>query len=134
MTLIEVLVALAISGLAVGGIVSGYIYSFSSSDRWGLSLAAHSHALARIEDTRSAKWDTSSWPSTDQLVSSNFPPQTVVLDLSGTGARATYATNYTQISQLSTTPPLKMVRVDCVWRFKGALETNSIVTCRSPDQ
>jgi hypothetical protein len=58
-----------------------------------------------------------------------------VLDMSGSGTGVTYATNYTQITTVSTNPPLKRIRVDCVWMFQtGQLMTNTIETCRSPDQ
>src|SRR5437016_1182476 len=69
LTLVEVLVALGISILAVSGIVTGYLFSISIAQRSSLYLAAGAKALERVEQTRSAKWDTSSWPPIDQLVS-----------------------------------------------------------------
>ena len=135
MTLVEVIVALAISGLTVGAIVGGYCYSSASTEESVLSVAAAAKAMDQIEQTRSAKWDTASWPAVDDLVVSNFPVQTVVLDRSGSGTGITYGTNFTQITQISTNPPLKRIRVDCVWVFRGSrLLTNSIETCRAPDQ
>jgi prepilin-type N-terminal cleavage/methylation domain-containing protein len=135
MTLIEVVVAMGISAMAVAAIVTGYIFTVTSTEKSSLSLAASARASERIEETRSAKWDTASSPPVDQLVSTNFPDQVVTLDLSGSGQRVTYATNMVQISQISTSPPLKRIRVDCVWAFKGPqLVTNTIETCRAPDQ
>jgi prepilin-type N-terminal cleavage/methylation domain-containing protein len=135
MTLVEVVVALAISGVAIGAIVSGYIFCANSAERSALSLAANATAMQRIEETRSAKWDTSSSPAVDQLVATNFPDKVVTLDVSGSGAGITYATNLTQISLISASPPLKRIHVDCVWSFNGSrLLTNSIETCRAPDQ
>lgn len=135
MTLAEVVVALGISSLAVGGIVESYIFSATSAQKWALSLAASAKAMERIEETRSATWDTASWPIIDQLSSSNFPNQLVVLDLSDSGVPSVYATNVTQITQISSTPPLRRIRVDCIWTFKGnELFTNTIETCRAPDQ
>jgi prepilin-type N-terminal cleavage/methylation domain-containing protein len=135
MTLVEVVVALAISGLSVGALVGGYVFSANSAERSALSLAANAKAMERLEAIRSAKWDLASYPAVDQLVATNFPNQVVVLDLSGSGGGATYATNLTQISQTSTTPPIKRVRVDCIWRFRGLqLVTNTVETCRAPDQ
>src|SRR6266850_27506 len=131
MTLVEVVVALAISGLGVGAIVSGYFFSATSAERSGLSLAANARAMERIEETRSASWDTASSPAVDQLVSTNFPAKIMTLDLSGSGSGTTYATNFTQITLVSASPPLKRIRVDCVWRFQGSkLFTNTIETCR----
>ena len=136
MTLIEVLVAFAISGLAVAGIVYGYVFSINSAERFSMSLAANAQATQRMEQIHSALWDSSSSPVVDQVVTSNFPNQTVTLDLSGAGTGATYATNITTITTISTTPPLKRIHVDCVWTFGTAstLMTNSIETCRGPDQ
>ena len=134
MTLVEVVVALAISGLAVAGIVNGYLFSVRSAERSALSLAANASAMQLLERTRGAKWDTSSWPPVDQLVITNFPTQVVLLDLSGSGDGRTYGTNVLQISQISAYPPLRRIRVDCIWRFNATeLLTNTIETCRAPD-
>jgi prepilin-type N-terminal cleavage/methylation domain-containing protein len=134
MTLAEVLVALAVAGLAVVGIVNGYLFCARSVERSALSLAAQGKALERLEQTRGAKWDTTSWPAVDQLVATNFPDQVVVLDRSGSRAGITYGTIILQISQIASNPPLKRIYAACVWRFNGSqLITNSIETCRAPD-
>lgn len=136
MTLVEVLVASAISGVAVSGIVYGYVYSLNSAERFSISLAANAQAVERMEQIRLAVWNSSSSPVIDQVVASNFPNQTVSLDLSGSGSSVTYATNIATITVISTNPPLKRVRVDCVWTFgtSSQLMTNTIETCRAPDQ
>ena len=91
--------------------------------------------MERLEETRGAKWDLSSWPPVDELVATNFPDQLVVLVQNGPANEIIYATNRTQISQISLDPPLKVIRVDCVWDFGGSqLLTNTIETCRAPDQ
>jgi prepilin-type N-terminal cleavage/methylation domain-containing protein len=135
LTMIEVVIALAISSVAVGCLATGYSFAVLIAEKSALSLAANARMMERLEETRSAKWDTSSWPQVDDLVQANFPDKTVRLDLAGAGSAVTYATNYTQISVVSSDPPLKRIRVDCVWSFKGVqLLTNSIETCRCPDQ
>lgn len=135
MTLVEVVVAMAISTLAVVAIVTGYLFSITSAQRSALSMTASARAVERIEQTRSAKWDLSSWPAVDQLVSTNFPDEVVILDENAACNRITYATNITRISQISLNPPLKEIHVDCVWNFKGnQLLTNTVETCRAPDQ
>jgi type II secretory pathway pseudopilin PulG len=135
MTLVEVVVALAVTGLAIGAVVNGYHYCSNAAQKAALDQAASARALERLEETHSAKWDTSVWPPVDQLVASNFPPKSVVLDLAGTGAVVTSATLQTQISQESTNPPLKRVRVDCVWTYGGTrVITNTLETLRAPDQ
>ena len=135
MTLVEVLVALAITGLTLTGIVSGYIFCTTLSAKEGLALAASAKAQERLEQTRSAQWTTSVSPPVDFLVASNFPDVFVTLDQSGSGTNVTTATIRTEISQISLKPPIRRIRVDCIWRFKGEqLVTNSIETCRAPDQ
>ena len=134
MTLAEVMVALAITGLSVAGIINGYTFCTNSAQRSALSLAANARAIERIEETRSAVWDTIAWPNVDNVTATNFPDKVVVLDLTGSGALYANATVKTTISNISDTPPLKRIRVDCIWKFKGVSITNTIETCRAPDQ
>jgi len=135
MTLVEVVVALAITGLTVGGIVSGYIYCTTSAVKAELFQSANAKAMERIEEARSARWDTSSYPATNQLIAANFPDEVVTLDLTGTNAGGTSATIQTYISQISTNPPFTKVHVDCIWQFRGVeWITNTIETIRAPDQ
>lgn len=135
MTLVEVVIALAITVMTVAGIISGYLYCTTAAVKAELFQAANAKAMERIEETRSAQWDTSKWPMVDQLVASNFPDKIVTLDLPGTNGVGTTALIQTIIAQISANPPVRRVRVDCIWRFKGAeLVTNTIETCRAPDQ
>lgn len=134
MTLVEVVIALAISGLIVTGIILGYVFCTQSTIKDSLYMAANARAMERIEQARGAQWDIASFPVMDQLVATNFPDETnVVLDLDESGSVTNLATLKTYISQLSTNPPLKIIRVDCIWQFQGEDITNSIETCRSPD-
>ena len=135
MTLVEVVVAMAITGMAVGGIVNGYHYCTNSSQKAALMLAANARAMELIEATRSAIWAPDRLPAVDQLVDTNFVSKTVTLDLAGSGAATTPATIETEITQVSINPPLKRIRVNCIWQFRGAQwVTNTIETCRAPDQ
>jgi prepilin-type N-terminal cleavage/methylation domain-containing protein len=135
MTLVEVVIALAITGLIVGGIVTGYLYCLTAAVKAELVQTANGRAMQRIEETRSARWDTSVWPTLDELVATNFPDQTVSLDMPGSGSGGTSATIQTTISQISLTPPIRRIRVDCIWQFRGVeLVTNTIETIRAPDQ
>lgn len=135
MTLVEVATALAIAALVIGGIINGYNYCTQASQKSALMLAASAMAMQRVEETRSATWDTAAYPPVDQLYETNFPVKVVTLDISGDGMVTTPATVYTYISQISATPPLKRIRVDCVWQYRnGAWLTNSVETCRAPKQ
>jgi type II secretory pathway pseudopilin PulG len=135
MTLVEVVVALAVTGLAIGGIVNGYHYCSNSAQKAALAQAANARAMERLEETRSARWDTSSWPNVDQLAATNFPTKVITLDLSGSGVTVSTATLRTAISQVSSNPPLRRIRVDCIWSYRGSqVITNSVETFRAPDQ
>jgi len=141
MTLVEVVVAMAIAGLMVAGIVTGYIFCTTSTVKDSLYMAANARAAERLEETRSATWSLYGSNPTDELVATNFPPETnVVLDLSDSGSEFTLATVTTEITQIlpsSSLPnaaPVRRIHVDCIWQFKGEWITNSIETCRAPDQ
>lgn len=131
----EVLIALVISGVAIAGIVSAYIMANTTAEVFGLSLAANAQASQWMEQMRSAQWDTSVWPPIDQLTTTNFSNEVVTLEVSGAGVPAVYATNFATISTISTNPPLRRIRVDCIWSFRGGqLMTNTIESCRAPNQ
>jgi len=135
MTLVEVVIALAITGVTLGGIVAGYIYCTTSAVKAALVQAASARALERIEQARSAQWDTAGSTNVDQLVATNFPNEVVSLDKPGSGSGGTSATIVTTISQISVTPPIRDIRVDCIWQFQGTQWiTNTIETIRAPDQ
>ena len=133
LTLVEVVVALLVSTVAMSCLVSGYVYSTTATERSGLTLAANATAVQGVEQTRAAKWDTIASPVVDELVTSNFPTRVITLDVPRKGTNFLYATNFTSVSVISTNPQLKMVRVDCVWAFMGRTLTNTLVTYRRPD-
>ena len=139
MTLVEVVVALAITGLTVAGIVTGYIFCTTSTVKDSLYMAANARAMERMEETRSASWSVYGSNPQDDLVATNFPDKVVILDLSGSGSATNLATLKTDISKIPASPslssPVRRIRVDCIWQFKGVeLITNTIETCRAPDQ
>ena len=135
MTLVEVVIALAITGLMVAGIVTGYIFCTTSTVKDSLYMAANARAMERLEETRSATWAPYRTDPEDDLVATNFPDKVVTLDLSGSGSETTSATLKTEISQISLSPPARRIHVDCIWQFKGVeLITNTIETIRAPDQ
>ena len=134
-TLTEVVVSTALIGLMAGGLITGYIQAARSTDWQAHSLAAESLAMQRVEQCRSAKWDTRAYPPVDELIASNFPTVTAQMDLPVAGTNTAYATVYTTISSITTDPPLRMIQADCVWQFYGnKVFTNTVVTYRAPDQ
>ncbi|HEY4952820.1 MAG TPA: hypothetical protein VII71_05500, partial [Verrucomicrobiae bacterium] len=86
MTLIEVVVAMAIAGLMIAGIVTGYIFCTTSTVKDSLYMAANARAQERLEETRSAIWAPYRSTPVDDLVATNFPDKAVTLDLSGSGS------------------------------------------------
>ena len=141
MTLIEVIIALAIAGLMVVGLVTGYIFSNTSTIKDSLYMEANARALERLEQTRGAVWAPTRANPVDELVATNFPDETnVTLDVSASSSATAFAILHTEISQilpsaaLPKSAPVRRIHVDCIWQFKGQLITNSIETCRAPDQ
>ncbi len=134
-TLVETVMALAISLFVIAGLVTGFVQGARQTESSAYVLAGQAQALQGIEQVRAARWDTISSPVVDQVVNSNFPTVVQTLDVPGSSTRPVYATNVISISTVSTDPPLRMVRVDCSWTFlTGRLFTNSVVTYRAPDQ
>jgi type II secretory pathway pseudopilin PulG len=132
-TLMEVGIASCISGLMIGGIIFGYVQSTNRAEWSAYSLAAESLAMQRLEQTRAATWDPLGL--IDELLAGNFPVRAEVLDIPRSGTNVVWATNYTTITQVSANPPLRMIRVDCVWPFiRRGLFTNTVVTYRAPSQ
>ncbi|PYL01526.1 MAG: hypothetical protein DME19_01315 [Verrucomicrobia bacterium] len=134
-TLVEAMISIGIAGISIGGLLYGFILFGRRAEWTTYSTAAQSMAMRRLEQTRAAKWDPLAYPSVDDVVQSNFPVTITNLDIPLNGTNAVYATNTTTITLISTNPPLKMVRVDCVWSVssRGPF-TNSLITYRAPDQ
>lgn len=125
---------MAIASVAVAGIVTGHHVALRQSLWSASSGAAQSLALQRLEQVRSAKWDSRAAVPVDELVTTNFPPQMLRLAVPLGSSNVSFATNYTTIATVSEEPPLKLVRVDCAWSFAGKAFTNTVFTCRAPDQ
>jgi hypothetical protein len=133
LSLVEVVVALGIAGVMVIGLVSGYMQTVRVAEWSNYSLAANSMALQGLEQVRAAKWDPEG--GVDQVQASLFPIRWDILDIPFTKTNIVYATNRTTISTVSFTPPLRMIQVDCTWRFfDRGVYTNTVFTYRAPDQ
>ena len=126
---------MAIAGITVGAILTSYVFSANQIEQSAYSTAAELMARQRAEQARSAKWDPLADPPVNELVGSNFPVVISTLDVPVAVNRPLYATNTTAISTVSADPPLKMIRVDCVWSIlsRGPF-SNSITSYRAPDQ
>lgn len=137
-TLAEVVISTAIIAVALGGVIYGYIRTIARSEWSAYSLAAQSLAMQGVEQTRAAKWDPQAWPPIDELGTTNFA-QIEQLDVPLKGLPV-LATNYVSVTLVSSNPPLKELRADCVWVLRNGPGkqigpfTNSIVTLRAADQ
>ena len=127
--------ALSIALITVSASVKGYILTSNKAEWSAYSLAANSMALQRIEQARAAKWDPSAWPAVDRVVQANFPILTNILDVPLSGTNIVYGIVSTTVTNISANPLLKLVRVDCVWKFTNhGTFTNTVLSYRAPDQ
>jgi type II secretory pathway pseudopilin PulG len=134
-TLPEVLMATMIAAVSIGLLVQGYISALKRAEWSAYSLAAHSVAMQSVEQTRAAKWDLQAWPPIDELRATNWVVTTNVLDIPTCGTNWVYATNFVAVSDVTANPPLKLVRVECVWMFNSLGPfTNTVAVYRAPDQ
>ena len=137
-TLTEVVVSIAITATSFAGVIYGYVGTSMRAEWSAYSLAAQSLAMEGVEQARSAKWDPQAWPPVDELGVTNYT-QVDELDVPVSG-KPVLATNYISITTVSTVPPLRKLRADCVWmltcRPEGASGpfTNTITTYRAVDQ
>jgi prepilin-type N-terminal cleavage/methylation domain-containing protein len=138
-TITEVVISLGIVGLTFSGVLYGYVSTTDQAEWSSFSLAAHSVAMQGVEQARAAKWDSQAYPPIDELGVTNYT-QLVTLDVPTVGGNNTLATNYVSVSTVSTYPPLRQLRADCVWslpyrkdRIRGPF-TNTVITIRTIDQ
>ena len=134
MTLVEVLIALVIAGVTLAGIVEGYEYTLSQTVKDSIYMEANARAQERLEQVRAARWVVTT-PTIDELQDTNFPPETLVLDQYAQSSNVLTALVKTSISDITTSPPIRSIHIDCIWQFQGVQwVTNSIETDRAPDQ
>ena len=136
-TLAEVVISVAVMTLGFSGVIYGYVLTTDRAEWSAYSLAAQSLAMQGVEQARSAKWDPKAWPAVDELGITNYTEiETLDIPVSG---RPVWATNYVSISLVSSDPPLRQLKTECVWKFTNGRRTrgpftNRVVTLRSADQ
>jgi hypothetical protein len=129
------MISIAVASVSIGGIIVGFTVAAQRTEWSTCSTAAQFMVMRGMEQTRAAKWDPLGYPPVDDLLAGNFPNIVAGLNIPLSNTNAVYATNRTIITLISTNPPLKMVRVDCVWSLlsRGPF-TNTVITYRAPDQ
>jgi prepilin-type N-terminal cleavage/methylation domain-containing protein len=134
-TLVEALVSMAVVGVMMAGLVTGFMQTHRTAEWSAYNLAAQALALQPLEQARAAKWDQYANPKVDQLQSSNFPKTINILDVPINATNYVYATNVVSIRSIGTNPPLKEISVTTTWAFMNrGVFTNTAVTYRAPDQ
>jgi len=158
-TLIEVLIATIFIAMCMAGLIVGYVQINRLAEWSSMSLAAQSLAQQGMEQARCAYWNSQQYPYTsgpgtgDELPVGFTPGNTWTTNLSGTNyaldvpstGSPFYATNLITITCICNTPPLRMIRSDCIWSFGSYNSTsgtniivkyftNTAITYRAPDQ
>jgi Tfp pilus assembly protein PilV len=139
-TLVEVLIAVVLTALMFGGIISGYTLGAKRLQWSGYSLAAQTLSVQCLEQARAATWDGITPQITNMTFAGNSRSYsttdggktwkltgytTSILDIPWKGSNYIMATNYITIQQFYvnnyTNMPLflQSVRVDTVWPFNG---------------
>lgn len=151
-TLVEVVTAVFIVALVLGGMTVAYTQATRRAQWSGYSLAAQGLAIQALEQARAAVWDSSI--GKNEITNLNLLGRTYSsgvlkgytwanLDLPVSGTNWICATNYVTITAVylngATNPPvqLQMVTVDTVWPFQWGNTkryfTNTISTYYAPD-
>ena len=149
MTLPEVLIAIIVLSVVMGGIIMGYVQANRMAEFCSQSLAATSYASQGLERMRSAQWSAemvfvTNGPGTTDVLPlrkqadgtfSYSTNEVDVLDVPSTGYQIS-VTNYLTVTQIYTNPSLRMIVSQVVWTFPltGQQYTNTMVTLRAPDQ
>jgi hypothetical protein len=141
--------------VAFGAILTGYIQAARFAEWSGYSLAAQALSVQQLEQTRAALWDPRqevpvdettnlnlrAWARTGNADDNTWTGNTnAILDMPFATGKYVMATNYVKLRTYvipGTANPkvyLKQVTVDTVWAFRGAKQTNKIVTFIAPDQ
>ncbi len=130
-TIAEVVISVAIAAISIGAIISGYVISANRAEWTLCSSAAQLMVMNHLEQTKTARWDS----FTNELdpispFSTNEP-----LDIPITGTGVVDATNTVTITDTGSSPPSRLVRVDCVWSLmsRGPF-TNTAFTLRFQEQ
>ena len=150
-TLVEILISFVIFSMITSGLIYGYVVSNRMAEWSCMSLAAQSFASQGAERARAANWRPRDYPpATGPGTMDELPPSTAgaavitnvdYFDVPTKGDPAAtnfdmWVTNFVWVSNVSTNPPLRLIRSEAVWRFPltGTIWTNTIILLRAPDQ
>jgi prepilin-type N-terminal cleavage/methylation domain-containing protein len=131
-TMIEVTFAAAIAALVLAGMFQGYDVAGRQTQFSACNLAANTQAMRMVEQVEGAEWVPSY--GEDQLLTLGST-NTGNLCLPSANGNLINCTNYTTVTQISTSPPYVMIQAQCVWTFPtyGGTFTNTIAVLRAPN-
>lgn len=137
MTLTEVVFAVGLFGVVIGTILTGLMQANYRAAWATYSDAATKLAEQRMEQVMTARWEPTAVPPIDQLVSANFPDDTVNLDVLTADGTALTGARSVQITPVTSggVTQYKVITVRVVWSYRGnGPFTNDVTTIRSTDQ
>lgn len=94
-------------------------------------MAAQANAIKKMEDVVASAWIPQY--SVDHITTNLFGTSTERLYLPTQKTNVVLVTNFVSITNVSSAPPLKMIRVDCVWSLMGGTYSNSVACIRAPN-
>lgn len=137
MSLVEVVLAVAIFAIVFGSVLKGLTQANLRATWIAYDAAASKMAEQRMEQIRNARWDPTTTPAIDEVITNNFSTTAAALDMNGGTGNSIIATSTVQIVPMpnSASPSYKVVRVEVTWSFfsRGPF-TNSVLSIRGPDQ
>jgi len=132
-TLIEVVIAAAISAMVLAGMFEGYNMAGRKAQFSACSIAATSEAMHQLEGAFAANWVPAY--GQNQLLALGGT-NTANLCLPVAQSNVITCTNYTTVTEISTSPPYALIQVQCVWGFPnyGGTYTNTVAVLRAPNE
>jgi type II secretory pathway pseudopilin PulG len=131
-TLIEVVFAASIAALVLAGMFEGYNMVGRRAQYSADNLAASAMAMGQLEKVISTQWIPSEG---NYSLLNRSSTNTNNLCLPSANGSVITCTNYTTVSNISTTPPYAYVQVQCIWSLPtyGGTYTNTVAVIRAPN-
>ena len=148
-TLIEIVISIAILGIALSGLIYGYVQANRTAEWTSMSIAAQSYASQGAEQARAADWRPRDYPpatgsgTMDELTNGTVFTNVSFMDVPTKGNPAAadfqfWVTNIVSITNLSINPPLRQITSRAFWNFPRGTSyipyTNTVILDRAGDQ
>ena len=134
-TLVEMLIAVALFIMAFGFIVAGLNQTMYMAVWGNYNTAASKWAQQRMEEIQNARWDPTAVPAVDQVISANFPNDTVVLENYGGANPSLTATRTVTITPVTAgNLQYKVIQIAMSWSFRGRSFSKTFTNIRATDQ